>query len=134
MAEDTIGGSELEGVASWHHQAANPERVGEGLTVVAYGPEHIIEEVEYQANTFALGIQFHPERDVLGEDALCDVEICRHFFETLVDFASDKPVIGISWGGDPQDSIDLHRIIREKAGRGDHSNAADHHPEESSLR
>ncbi|MEA4932032.1 MAG: gamma-glutamyl-gamma-aminobutyrate hydrolase family protein [Lawsonibacter sp.] len=114
--EDIIGGSELASVASWHHQAANPERVGNGLTVAAYGPEHIIEAVEYQANTFALGIQFHPERDVLGEDALCDVGICRHFFETLVDFASDKPVIGVSWGGDHQDSIDLHRIIRKAGG------------------
>lgn len=114
--EDIIGGSELASVASWHHQAANPARVGDGLTVAAYGPAQVIEAVEYQANTFALGIQFHPERDVLGEDALCDVGVCRHFFETLVDFSSDKPVIGISWGGDPQDSIDLHRIIQKVGG------------------
>ncbi|MGE4275646.1 MAG: gamma-glutamyl-gamma-aminobutyrate hydrolase family protein [Lawsonibacter sp.] len=114
--EDVIGGNELDNVASWHHQAANPERVGEGLTVVAYGPENIIEAVEYQANTFALGIQFHPERDVLEENPVCDVGTCLHFFETLVDFASDKPVIGISWGGDPQDSIDFHRIIGKAGG------------------
>jgi gamma-glutamyl-gamma-aminobutyrate hydrolase PuuD len=114
--EDIIGGDTLENAASWHHQAVNPERVGEGLTVVAYGPENVVEAVEYQANTFALGIQFHPERDALGVNALCDVTTCLHFFETLVDYASDKPIIGISWGGDPQDSIDLHQIIRKAGG------------------
>ena len=114
--EDIIGSAELASVASWHHQVLNPERLGEGLTVVAYGPEDVIEAVEYQANTFALGLQFHPERDALGENAQCDVDTSLHFFQTLVDYASDKPVIGVSWGGDPQDSIDLHQIIRQAGG------------------
>lgn len=88
--EDIIGGTYLEDVASWHHQAINPERLGEGLTIVAYGPEDIIEAVEYQENEFALGIQFHPERDVaLGEDAICDWDICLNFFQTLVEYASN---------------------------------------------
>ncbi len=85
--EDIIGGNQLFHVASRHHQAVNPERVGAGLTVAACGPEEVIEAVEYQANLFVLGVQFHPERDVLSEDALCDVGVCLRFFETLVDFA-----------------------------------------------
>ncbi len=117
--EDIIGGTELENVASWHHQAINPDRLGEGLTVVAYGPEDIIEAIEYQDNEFALGVQFHPERDVaLGEDSICDYDICLSFFETLVAYAddSDKPVIGISWKSDTQDYSAFDEIVKRAGG------------------
>ena len=69
-------------VASWHHQVANPQRVGQGLTVVAYGPDEVIEALEYQANDFTLGVQFHPEADALDHDAYMD------FFEALLAHAS----------------------------------------------
>ena len=36
--------------------------MGQGLTVVAYGPDEVIEALEYQANDFTLGVQFHPEK------------------------------------------------------------------------
>jgi gamma-glutamyl-gamma-aminobutyrate hydrolase PuuD len=86
--EDIIGGTELANVASWHHQVANPERVGEGLTVVSYGPDEVIEAVEYQANDFALGVQFHPEADALGGDgAVCDPAVAQNFFAALVQHA-----------------------------------------------
>ncbi len=85
---DIIGGTELADVASWHHQVANPERIGEGLTVVAYGPDQVIEAMEYQANNFALGVQFHPEADALGgEDAVCNPTIAANFFGALVNHA-----------------------------------------------
>ncbi len=114
---DIIGGDYLDNVPSWHHQAVDPERIGEGLTVAAYGPEDIIEAIEYQANEFTLGIQFHPERDALGENALCDIEICNYFFETLISYAdeSDKTVIGLSWKSYTQNYTDLVEIL-DKAG------------------
>ena len=86
--KDIVGGNELADVASWHHQVANPERVGEGLTVVAYGPDKVIEAVEYQANNFALGVQFHPEADALGGDsAVCNPATAANFFRALVQHA-----------------------------------------------
>ena len=77
-----VGGTSLADVASWHHQVANPRRVGQGLTVVAYGPDEVIEALEYQANDFTLGVQFHPEADALDHDAYMD------FFEALLAHAS----------------------------------------------
>ena len=62
--------------------------MGEGLTVVSYGPDQVIEAVEYQANTFALGVQFHPEADALGgADAVCDPAVAANFFRALVQHA-----------------------------------------------
>ena len=114
---DIIGGIELDNVASWHHQVVNPDRLGKGVTVVAYGPDEVIEAIEVQGHTFLMGLQFHPEVDALGgEEAKGNVDTSLHFFETLVDFASDKPVIGVSWGGDPEDAMDLHKIIRQAGG------------------
>lgn len=85
---DIIGGKELADVASWHHQVLNPERLGKGVTVVAYGPDEVIEAIEVQEHTFLMGLQFHPETDALGgEEAKCDEAISLHFFETLVDHA-----------------------------------------------
>ena len=47
--------------------------------------------MENQNNTFCLGVQFHPENDCKlaiydnnPEAALCDVDICLNFFESLV--------------------------------------------------
>ena len=77
-----VGGTSLADVASWHHQVANPQRVGQGLTVVAYGPDEVIEALEYQTNDFTLGVQFHPEADALDHDAYMD------FFEALLAHAA----------------------------------------------
>lgn len=54
-------------VATAHHQADDPERLGNGLTVVARSSDGIIEAVEHQDSLFALALQFHPERDALGD-------------------------------------------------------------------
>ena len=62
-----VGTDTLNLVATAHHQAADPERLGDGLTVVARSSDGIIEAVEHQDSLFALALQFHPERDALGD-------------------------------------------------------------------
>ncbi|HYF51508.1 MAG TPA: gamma-glutamyl-gamma-aminobutyrate hydrolase family protein [Planctomycetota bacterium] len=48
---------------SYHHQAVQPERVGEGLAVTAWAPDGVIEAIESKnPERFLLGIQWHPER------------------------------------------------------------------------
>ena len=88
-----VGSSTLANVSSWHHQAVRSVE-GTDLTVVAQTVDNgvtIIEGVENQNNTFCLGVQFHPENDCKlaiydnnPEAALCDVDICLNFFESLV--------------------------------------------------
>jgi putative glutamine amidotransferase len=47
-----------------HHQAV--DKLGDGLTAVAWSADQVVEAIEYPANTFTLGIQWHPEE--LPED------------------------------------------------------------------
>ncbi len=47
------------GVNSRHHQAL--ERPGEGLIISAAAPDGIAEGIEMPQNTFAVGVQWHPE-------------------------------------------------------------------------
>ena len=122
---DIVNADTLENVSSWHHQAVGSVE-GTDLTVVAkttYNGVDIIEGVEIQDNTFCLGVQFHPENDCKlavydgkPEAALCDLDTCMTFFETLVGYAADKTLIGISWGGDPADYTDIQDIITEAGG------------------
>jgi putative glutamine amidotransferase len=55
-----------------HHQAV--DRLGDGLTAVAWAADGTVEAVELDADVFALGVQWHPEED--GVD--------RRLFEALV--------------------------------------------------
>ncbi len=85
-----VGADTLENVSSWHHQAVIgvdgtdltvvSKTVAEGLT--------IIEGIERPDKTFCLGLQFHPENDVVmmlnGEEEICNFEICLGVFEALV--------------------------------------------------
>ena len=48
-------------VCSIHHQAV--DRLGRGLRVAARAPDGLIEAVEVPGRRFALGVQWHPERD-----------------------------------------------------------------------
>ena len=90
---DIVGSNTLANVSSWHHQAVRSVE-GTDLTVVAQTVDNgvtIIEGVENQNNTFCLGVQFHPENDCelsvyynQPEAALCDVDICLNFFESLI--------------------------------------------------
>ena len=71
---DIIGSTSIEQVATAHHQAIDPEDLGEGLTIVARSSDGIEEAVEYQDNLFALGLQWHPERDALEDTRDVDVD------------------------------------------------------------
>ncbi len=62
-----LGTDTLNMVATAHHQAADPERLGDGLTIVARSSDGIVEAIEHQDSLFALALQFHPERDALGD-------------------------------------------------------------------
>ena len=119
------GSSELKNVSSWHHQAIESVE-GTGLTVVASTDVNgieIIEAIEYQANTFCLGVQFPPENDAslvlwdkTPEAAKCDYDTCLQFFEELVAYAADKPVIGITWKSNTQNYESFKEVIRAAGG------------------
>lgn len=66
-----------------HHQAADPARIGKGLTITAVAPDGIVEAIEYLGNDFALGTQFHPEIDALSEKPEL-AEFCAAFFRELI--------------------------------------------------
>jgi putative glutamine amidotransferase len=73
------GGSRLAGILGelvevncHHHQAL--ERLGDGLVPVAWAEDGTVEAVELPGDTFAIGVQWHPEED--GVD--------RRLFEALV--------------------------------------------------
>ena len=68
-----FGAESLELIATAHHQAIHPDHLAPGLTVVAMSSDGIIEAVEYQDNLFALGLQWHPERDALSDTRFTDV-------------------------------------------------------------
>ncbi|GLW06556.1 gamma-glutamyl-gamma-aminobutyrate hydrolase [Microtetraspora sp. NBRC 13810] len=61
-------------VTSPHRQAV--KRLGTGLLAVAWADDQIVEGVELQGHRFAVGVQWHPERD--GDNRL---------FEAFVDAA-----------------------------------------------
>lgn len=89
------GSSSLSLVATAHHQSVNPDKLGKGLTIVAHSSDGIVEGIEYQDNLFALGIQFHPERDALGNSQTAidnnknpDIDKCNDFLRALVKYAA----------------------------------------------
>jgi putative glutamine amidotransferase len=49
------------GVVSEHHQAV--DRLAPGLRVASRAPDGLIEALEVPGARFALGVQWHPERD-----------------------------------------------------------------------
>lgn len=59
---EAIGGEELESVPSWHHQAI--DRLGEGLTPVAWAADGVIEAVELAGAQGLTAVQWHPELDM----------------------------------------------------------------------
>ena len=54
-------------IATAHHQSVDPEALPDSLTVVARSSDGIIEAIEHQDSLFALGLQWHPERDALKQ-------------------------------------------------------------------
>ncbi len=66
-----IIGEQVE-VHCHHHQAV--DRLGDDLTAVAWAADGTVEAIEVDADTFALGVQWHPEEDGLD----------RRLFEALI--------------------------------------------------
>ena len=89
---DIIGSDEIELVATAHHQSIDPENLADGLTVVAKSSDGIIEAVEYQEATFALALQWHPERDALEDtrDIDVDQDLSNAPLRALVEYARLK--------------------------------------------
>lgn len=73
-----VVGAEKAVVNSAHHQAV--AKVAKGCIVNAVAPDGVIEGIEYPANRFCLGVQWHPEYFVSGADEnimKAFVEACR---------------------------------------------------------
>lgn len=71
---DIIGGTNISSIATAHHQSIDPTALGNGLTIAARSSDGIVEAVEYRDNLFAMGLQWHPERDALGDSSEVDVD------------------------------------------------------------
>lgn len=71
---DIIGGTNIANIATAHHQSIDPMALGSGLTITARSSDGIVEAVEYRDNLFAMGLQWHPERDALGNSGEVDVD------------------------------------------------------------
>jgi putative glutamine amidotransferase len=56
----SIVGDQVENAALYHHQAI--EEPGEGLQVVAYSPDGIVQAIELEDHPFGLAVQWHPEQ------------------------------------------------------------------------
>ncbi|MEA4932624.1 MAG: S-layer homology domain-containing protein, partial [Lawsonibacter sp.] len=86
---DVAGREFIDLVATAHHQAVNPDKLGNGLTIVASSTDGIVEGIEHQSNLFALAVQFHPERDALGDTRRVDLDN-DGIKETPIDVDQDK--------------------------------------------
>ena len=70
-----IYGIEHLDVPTSHHQAI--KALGSGLKVTARAEDGVIEAVEMESRNFAVGVQWHPERDFDGNERLFR-EFVRH--------------------------------------------------------
>jgi putative glutamine amidotransferase len=68
----TIFGKDKITVNSYHHQAVNPDFLGNNLKIIACSPDSIPEAIEVRNKTFQIGVQWHPERidDIKHRDIL----------------------------------------------------------------
>lgn len=87
-----LGTDTVSLVATAHHQAIDPDQLGDGVTVVARSSDGVVEAVEYQGASYALGLQWHPERDALADTRGVDVDQdqCNLFLRALVKHAAIK--------------------------------------------
>ena len=84
-----IGSDSIDLVATAHHQAVDPTDLADGLTVVAMSSDGIVEAIEHKDSLFALGVQWHPERDALADTRGVDVDQnqCNAILRALVEYA-----------------------------------------------
>lgn len=70
-------------VNSCHHQALNPDFIGEGFKVIARSTEdNVVEAIQRSDREFALGVQWHPER-------IDDEEHRKRIFDALIRAAAN---------------------------------------------
>lgn len=96
---DILGTEKIDVVATAHHQAVNPDKLAPGMTIVAVSSDGIVEAIEYQSASFALAVQWHPERDALKDtrDTDVDQDLCNALLRALVEHAtSDEAVAPIT--------------------------------------
>lgn len=92
---DILGTDTIDLVATAHHQAVDPDNLGDGLTIVAMSSDGIVEAIEHQDSLFALALQWHPERDALedtkkyddGTPIDVDQNKCNALLGALVEYA-----------------------------------------------
>jgi putative glutamine amidotransferase len=56
----SIVGEQVNNAALYHHQAI--DEPGDGLQVVAYSPDGIVQAIEVEGHPFGLAVQWHPEQ------------------------------------------------------------------------
>jgi putative glutamine amidotransferase len=82
MLAELVGATTLE-VNTFHHQA--PDRVGDGLEVVARAPDGVIEGIEDPGRPFCLGVQWHAE---LMVERSAESALFGRFVETAAGIAA----------------------------------------------
>jgi gamma-glutamyl-gamma-aminobutyrate hydrolase PuuD len=87
-----VGANYMPAVATAHHQSVNPQKLGAGITIVSYSTDGIVEAIEHQDSLFALGVQWHPERDAGGgtsgiRNGYIDPDSSNVFMRALVQYA-----------------------------------------------
>lgn len=87
----------LPNIATAHHQAVNPDALAPSVEVTAMSSDGIIEAIEHKTATFAVAVQWHPERDALGDSATADKvgvdvdqDACNAFLRELVKYAGQQ--------------------------------------------
>ncbi|MCL2165507.1 MAG: gamma-glutamyl-gamma-aminobutyrate hydrolase family protein, partial [Oscillospiraceae bacterium] len=88
-----IGSRYMAAVATAHHQSVNPKKLGNGITIAAYSSDGVVEAIEHKDSLFALGIQWHPERDAGGgtsgiRNGYVDPDSSNALLRALVKYAS----------------------------------------------
>lgn len=75
LVNEIFGVDEIR-VNSLHHQGVSG--IGKDLNATAFAPDGLVESLEFNGNTFALGVQWHPE-------SLPDDPGQQHLFRTFID-------------------------------------------------
>lgn len=83
---DIMRRTELDGM-SWHHQGV--KKLGKDLTVMGRTKDGIIEAIEFDNQTFMIGVQFHPEKAVIKRNGE-QIEIFKTLAEQATAFREKK--------------------------------------------
>lgn len=88
ILREIFGAGRIE-VNSWHHQAADPAAIGQGLVITAHADDGTVEALEGRdPGRFLLGVQWHPERD---DDAAQRRRIFEAFVQAVACSVGGRP-------------------------------------------